>query len=117
MRDTAVAPADTSETKPATERAYFTFAGTGSEYFRIWIVNLLLTILTLGIYSAWAKVRRLRYIYGNTGLLEGRFDYHAPPLVILRGRLIAVALLVVYLLLELGFGFVGYHLIQGLRKA
>ena len=35
------------------------FVGTGSEYFRIWIVNLLLTIVTLGIYSAWAKVRRL----------------------------------------------------------
>ena len=39
------------------------FTGTGSEYFRIWIVNLLFTILTLGIYSAWAKVRKLRYFY------------------------------------------------------
>jgi uncharacterized membrane protein YjgN (DUF898 family) len=40
----------------------FEFRGTGGEYFRIWIVNLLLTILTLGIYSAWAKVRQLRYL-------------------------------------------------------
>jgi len=32
-------------------------AGAG-EYFRIWIVNLALTIVTLGVYSAWAKVRR-----------------------------------------------------------
>ena len=43
-----------------------TFTGKASEYFGIWIVNVLLTILTLGIYSAWAKVRRNRYFYGNS---------------------------------------------------
>ena len=36
------------------------FTGSGGEYFKIWIVNLLLTIATLGIYSAWAKVRKAR---------------------------------------------------------
>jgi uncharacterized membrane protein YjgN (DUF898 family) len=74
-------------------RERFTFHGSGGEYFRIWIVNLLLTILTLGIYSAWAKVRRNRYIYGNLELAGSRLDYLAKPLVILRGRLIALALL------------------------
>lgn len=68
----------------------FVFAGSSSEYARIWIVNLLLTIVTLGIYSAWAKVRRLRYFYGNT-LLQGHgFDYHASPVRILMGRLIVL---------------------------
>lgn len=71
----------------------FVFTGTASEYARIWIVNLLLTILTLGIYSAWAKVRRLRWFYGNT-LLDGHgFDYHADPVRILIGRLIVVGTL------------------------
>ena len=66
----------------------FEFRGNGGEYFRIWIVNLLLTIVTIGIYSAWAKVRRLRYFYGNT-LLDGHsFEYHGRPLAILKGRLI-----------------------------
>ena len=37
----------------------FEFRGDGMEYFKIWIVNILLTIVTLGIYSAWAKVLRL----------------------------------------------------------
>ena len=46
------------------------FTGSGSEYFRIWIVNVLLTIVTLGFYSPWAKVRRLKYFYGNTYLLD-----------------------------------------------
>lgn len=76
--------------------APFTFTGRGGEYFRIWIVNLALTILTLGIYSAWAKVRRLQYFYRNTSLAGASFDYHGQPLAILKGRIIGVALLAAY---------------------
>lgn len=73
-----------------------TFTGSGSEYFRIWVVNLLLTILTLGIYSAWAKVRRVRYFHRNTRLDGAVFDYHADPKAILKGRAVALAILLVY---------------------
>ena len=76
----------------------FLFTGTGGEYFRIWIVNIALTLVTLGFYSPWAKVRNNRYIYGNTSVAEGFFDYHADPWVILRGRIIALVLLLIYLL-------------------
>jgi uncharacterized membrane protein YjgN (DUF898 family) len=72
------------------------FTGSGSEYFRIWIVNLLLTILTLGIYSAWAKVRRLKYFYQNTRLAEASFNYHGEPTAILKGRILALALLIAW---------------------
>lgn len=72
------------------------FVGTGSEYFRIWIVNLLLTIVTFGIYSAWAKVRRLKYMYRNTQIAGSSFDYHGSPIAILKGRLIALVLLIAY---------------------
>lgn len=71
------------------------FEGKTSEYFGIWIVNLLLSLVTLGIYSAWAKVRRKKYFYNNTLIENVGFDYHAKPFSILKGRLIAVALLVV----------------------
>lgn len=74
----------------------FSFTGTGSEYFRIWIVNLLLTIVTLGIYSAWAKVKRNQYFYRNTWLNGSSFDYHGSPQAILKGRIIAVVLFGVY---------------------
>ena len=74
----------------------FRFSGKGSEYFRIWIVNLALTLLTLGIYSAWAKVRRLQYFYRHTALAGSSFDYHGDPKAILKGRIIAVILLVIY---------------------
>ncbi|MBU1775814.1 MAG: DUF898 domain-containing protein, partial [Gammaproteobacteria bacterium] len=74
----------------------FEFTGNGWEYFKIWIVNLLLSILTLGIYSAWAKVRRLQYFYRNTRIDGGSFDYHGQPKAILKGRLIAFGLLFGY---------------------
>lgn len=74
----------------------FVFTGTGSEYFRIWIVNLVLSIVTLGIYSAWAKVRRQQYFYRNTRLGETGFDYHGEPMAILKGRFIAACLFGAY---------------------
>lgn len=74
----------------------FRFTGSGSEYFRIWIVNLLLTIVTLGIYSAWAKVRKMQYFYRSTEVAHARFDYHGAPWSILKGRIIAFILLVGY---------------------
>lgn len=72
------------------------FRGSGGEYFRIWIVNLLLSIITLGIYSAWATVRNRRYLYGSTYLMGSSFDYHARGLQVLKGRLLAIALLAIY---------------------
>ncbi|MDB5968915.1 MAG: hypothetical protein JWQ90_1365 [Hydrocarboniphaga sp.] len=79
---------------PAPER--FRFTGDGGEYFRIWIVNIALTILTLGIYSAWAKVRRLQYFYRHTEVAGSSFDYHGKPLAILYGRIVALAMLLIY---------------------
>lgn len=74
----------------------FEFRGKGAEYFGIWIVNLALTVITLGIYSAWATVRTRRYFRGNTMLAGHAFDYHASPVRILIGRAIAVGLLLAY---------------------
>lgn len=87
-----------SSAVPPTELAPepFEFTGSGGEYFRIWIVNLTLTILTLGIYSAWAKVRRLQYFSRHTRVAGSVFDYHGKPLAILLGRVIALGLFAVY---------------------
>ncbi len=70
----------------------FEFSGDAKEYFRIWIVNLALSIVTLGVYSAWAKVRTQRYFYANTRLAGATFDYQAQPLAILKGRAVALVL-------------------------
>lgn len=74
----------------------FKFTGKAGEFFAIWIVNVALTILTLGIYSAWAKVRTNQYFYGNTLLDGASFRYTANPKQILKGRIIAFIVFVIY---------------------
>jgi uncharacterized membrane protein YjgN (DUF898 family) len=91
-----------AETSVTPESHGLTFSGSGGEYFRIWIVNLLLTIATLGIYSAWAKVRRQQYFDRNTHLAGAVFDFTGNPMAILRGRILAVILLAAY---QYAFGF------------
>ena len=85
------------------EELPFQFTGTGGQYFKIWIVNILLSIITLGIYSAWAKVRRKQFFYANTHVGSSSFRYHADPKKILKGRLIIFAIFVVYTIIAKGF--------------
>ena len=103
------------------------FSGKGGEFFGIWIVNLLLSIITLGIYGAWAKVRTNQYFYGHTKINGHGFRYLATPIQILIGRIIALAFFVVYivvsyaspaiaLLLALLFVFISpWIIVQGLK--
>lgn len=70
------------------------FHGTGRQFFNIWIVNILLTIVTLGIYAAWAHVRTKKYFYGNTELAGDRFEYLATPKQVLIGYLVMFVLFV-----------------------
>lgn len=72
------------------------FVGSSSEYFRIWIVNLCLTLLTFGIFSAWAKVRKKRYFYSHTTLDGTPFQYLGQPIPILKGRVIAAVIFIIY---------------------
>lgn len=96
-------PADTDgPAADAAPREYkFIFTGSAGEYFRIWIVNLLLTIVTLGIYAAWAKVRTRRYFYAATHLDGQNFDYLADPMAILRGNLIVAAGIIAFIASDL----------------
>ncbi|MBQ0797791.1 MAG: DUF898 domain-containing protein [Porticoccaceae bacterium] len=76
------------------------FEGSGFEYFKIWIVNLLLILITLGLYYPWAKVRNHRYFYANS-TLEGRnFEYHATGKQLFVGYLIAMALFITYVIIQ-----------------
>ena len=77
---------------PQPETYPFKFTGHGGEYFRIWIVNLLLIVLTLGIYAAWAKVRREQYFHRNLVLDNSGFDFHGEPKAILVGQSIALVI-------------------------
>lgn len=69
------------------------FHGTARDYFGVWLVNALLTVVTLGIWSAWAKVRTNRWFFGHTVVNGHAFEYHATPVQILKGRLVALAVI------------------------
>ena len=71
------------------------FKGKAMEYFGIWLANILLTVVTIGIFSAWAKVRRLKYFYNNTNILENSFAYHATGWQIFKGRIIAFVVIII----------------------
>ena len=79
-----------SESGPKT----ITFIGSASDYFGIWIVNVILSMGTIGIYSAWAKVKRETFFKNNTLIGETGFGYHATGSQIFKGRLIAFFILV-----------------------
>lgn len=74
------------------------FTGEAGEYFRIWIVNTALSIVTLGLYLPWARVRQRQYFYGHTWLDGHNFEYTAEPLALLRGYLIVGAFFLTYTL-------------------
>ncbi|MBI5333302.1 MAG: DUF898 domain-containing protein [Burkholderiales bacterium] len=78
------------------ERHAVVFTGSGSEYFRIWIVNLLLTLATLGLYYPWAKARRLKYFHTSTRVAGHALDFHGDPRRMLRGFLLTVLLFGAY---------------------
>ncbi len=80
---------------PEGEPLRIQFTGRTGEYARLWFINLLLTVCTLGIYSAWAKVATREYFASRTLVGGIPFAYHGKPLPILKGRLIAVAIVAV----------------------
>ncbi|GJL44280.1 TPA: DUF898 family protein [Citrobacter farmeri] len=63
-------------------RWQFDFHGRAGEYFIICLTNVILCIITLGIYTPWAMVRSRRYIYEHMELNGARFGYHATGLAI-----------------------------------
>ena len=68
---------------PATEqerRSYetlqFSFHGRGETLFGIQIVNVFLTLMTLGWYHFWAKAKVRRYLFSEAECAGDRYAYH-----------------------------------------
>ncbi len=56
-------------------RGKFQFHGKGAELFLIFIINFLLSVITLGIYIPWAIVKVARYMAGKTTLGGAAFSF------------------------------------------
>jgi uncharacterized membrane protein YjgN (DUF898 family) len=64
-----------------------TFRGSGGTLFGIHVVNVLLTLLTLGVYYFWGKVRVRRYLLSQTEFQGDRFAFHGTGKELLLGWL------------------------------
>jgi uncharacterized membrane protein YjgN (DUF898 family) len=83
-------------TGPAPRVLEIRFTGSGSEYFRIWAVNLLFILLSCGLYLPFAKIRRIRYLYANT-LIDGEaLAFHGDVWKMFRGFVLLAVLMLAY---------------------
>ncbi len=71
------------------------FRGTGGTLFGLTIVNTILTVLTLGLYYPWAKVKYLQYYYQNSYLSGDPFSFHGTGGEIFKGFIRAILFIVV----------------------
>jgi uncharacterized membrane protein YjgN (DUF898 family) len=95
-RAATVQPDHGSSSASAESAHSLVFTGRAGEYFGIWIVNLLLKLVTVGLYSVWAKVRKRHYFYANTLLDGAPFQYTADPWTLFRGWCLAAAAFLLY---------------------
>lgn len=72
------------------------FTGSGGEYFRVWIVNLLLTVVTLGLYTPFARRRTARYFYSHTVVAGSPLEFTATGGRMLLGFLLVAGLYVAF---------------------
>ncbi len=77
------------------------FTASTAAYFRIWIVCKLLTLLTLGLYAPWARLRKQRFLAQHWVLDGQRFQVEFNPVAKFKGRLIVYSVLLLGLALSL----------------
>ena len=70
------------------------YDGRIGDLFRIYLVNLLLTILTLGIFRFWAATRLRRYVWSRTSMAGDRFEYDGTGLQLFLSFLLAGVVIV-----------------------
>jgi len=73
----------------------FRFHGTWQDFVRIVIPNILLTIVTLGIYRFWATTRERQYLWSQTDFIDERLEWTGRGLELFVGFLMAVGLILI----------------------
>ncbi len=72
------------------------FSGSGGEFFRVWIVNVLLTVVTLGLYTPFARRRTAQYFYGHTLVAGSPLEFTAQQRKMVVGFLLLMLLYVAW---------------------
>ena len=88
------------------------FKGAGGALFGIQLVNLFLTIVTLGFYSFWAKTKVRNYLWSQTELEGDRFVYHGTARELMNGSFkVGMFVFVPLIILELVAKLTGTNLV------
>ncbi len=74
----------------------FQFLGQGLELFKIQLINIILTVLTLGLYYPWAKARTLTYLYNQTHFEDSPFSFTGTGKEMFKGFIKAFVLLLAW---------------------
>jgi len=74
-----------AEVRPGLERRHLSFHGSGGQLFGIYLLNTLLTIITLGFYSFWGRTKVRAYLWGKSQLEGDRFLYHGTGRELMNG--------------------------------
>ncbi len=118
MNEPSQAPAVPSTHEQPTANALpVRFTGTGAEYFRIWIVNLLLTLVTLTLYLPFARARRIRYFQNHTLVGDDPLGFHADPWRMFRGYLVVLVLGIAYFVITNFLPHLGWIAVVALMVA
>jgi uncharacterized membrane protein YjgN (DUF898 family) len=72
------------------------YDGKLGELYGIFFLNLLLGIITLGIYRFWGRTRYRRYLWSHTSYDGDRFEYTGTGGELFRGFLIAFGVLIAF---------------------
>lgn len=74
------------------------FTGHWREYLPIAVTNVLLMIVTLGIYRFWATARQRRYLWSRTHIIDDHLEWSGTGKEMFLGFLIVIAVLLPFFL-------------------
>lgn len=81
-----------SRTGDSRREGAFAFSGDWREFAPIAFTNLLLCIVTLGLYLFWARTRERRYLWSRTRFIDDRLEWTGTGLELFVGYVLAVVL-------------------------
>lgn len=77
------------------QRPLFVFSGRLGEMFKIHIVNIALTIVTLGVYRFWAKTRMRKYLWSHIEVAGDGLEYTGTGKELFLGFLVVFGAIIV----------------------
>jgi uncharacterized membrane protein YjgN (DUF898 family) len=90
---------------PAAGTQHLVYDGTLLQLYEIYLLNLVLSVITLGIFRFWAKTRIRRYVWSHVSFQDDRLEYTGTGGELFRGFLIVLGFIVAFGILQVVLQF------------